>query len=459
MGLALDSGLTRLLRWWAAQAALARLFQEGGVMRAATAIAVACGLSLATVGCSDDEAQKHKTLALGFVGQFSNTHRIAFLTACLRSINDAGGIEMPDGTYELELAAEDHGGSTEGGVQAMERLADQGVSTVIDPNWSSIILGEQPDHSDGAVSVAKERRMLVVSGGATSPAITDLDDDDLIWRTVPSDSVQGTVAADALIEQGVTTAAVIHRDDAYGNGLADAFEQAFQGKGGQITSSVKYETDGADQLDFKAQLEATFAPQPRAILLVSFEEVYAITSQIDVGGYLDAYADAAPIFFGTDGFFAPDTMLENIPASVLRHLQGTVPKSDSKADDYQKLVELMRAEGIADSDNVDGARFDAVELLALSIQAAQSRSADDIKLKLGEISRADAGDTVVHAGEWAKAKAALLAGEGINYEGASGPIEFSDQGDPTAGSIGRWQIIEKSGVFSIEDDVIVPYQL
>lgn len=428
-------------------------------MRAATALAVACGLSLATAGCSDDEAQKHKTLPIGFVGQFSNTHRIAFLSACLRSINDAGGIDMPDGKYELKLEAEDHGGSVTGGVQAMERLADRGVTAVIDPNWSSIILGDEPDHSDGAAGVAKERRMLVVTGGATSSAITDLDDDDLVWRTVPSDSVQGTVAADTLIEQGVTTAAVIHRDDAYGNGLADAFERAFQAEGGQVTSSTKYATTGADQLDFSAQLEATFATQPQAVLLVSFEEVYAITSQIDVGGYLDAYADGGPTFFGTDGFFAPDTMLENIPGSVLRHLQGTVPRADNSTEDYQKLLELIESEGIVDSDNVDGARYDAVMLLALGIQAAQSRSADDIKLQLGDISRADPGDTVVHAGDWATAKAALQAGESINYEGASGPIEFSDRGDPTEGSIGRWKIVEKDGVFSIEDDVVVPYRL
>ena len=36
---------------------------------------------------------------------------------------------------------------------------------------------------------------------------------------------------------------------------------------------------------------------------------------------------------------------------------------------------------------------------------------------------------VIRPGEWKKAVAAIAAGEDINYEGASGAIEFDDQGD------------------------------
>src|SRR6185503_8098145 len=129
------------------------------------------------------------------------SQRIAFLTAALHDLNDKGGVELPDGPYQLKLVVEDHGGSVAGGVAAMQRLADQGVTVVIDPNWSSIILGDAPDHSDGAAAVAKERRMVLITGGATSPEISNLDDDNLVWRTVPSDVVQGQVAATTLTEQ------------------------------------------------------------------------------------------------------------------------------------------------------------------------------------------------------------------------------------------------------------------
>ena len=40
----------------------------------------------------------------------------------------------------------------------------------------------------------------------------------------------------------------------------------------------------------------------------------------------------------------------------------------------------------------------------------------------------DGGDTVILSGEWAKAREALLAGEGIDFQGASGPLDLDDNG-------------------------------
>ena len=42
---------------------------------------------------------------------------------------------------------------------------------------------------------------------------------------------------------------------------------------------------------------------------------------------------------------------------------------------------------------------------------------------------ANAPGMVIRPGEWAKAKEAIAAGEDINYEGASGAIEFDENGD------------------------------
>jgi branched-chain amino acid transport system substrate-binding protein len=43
-------------------------------------------------------------------------------------------------------------------------------------------------------------------------------------------------------------------------------------------------------------------------------------------------------------------------------------------------------------------------------------------------------------GDWAKAKQALLDGHGIDYTGASGPIDFTERGDPSRGTYSIWQI-------------------
>jgi len=50
----------------------------------------------------------------------------------------------------------------------------------------------------------------------TSPEFTDYEDDDLYFRTAPSDVLQGQVLADLMIEDGVASAALLARQDSYG---------------------------------------------------------------------------------------------------------------------------------------------------------------------------------------------------------------------------------------------------
>ncbi len=428
-------------------------------MRQLASFCLLVTIALAAAGCGNDEPVEAKTLPIGFVGQASNSQRIAFLTAALHDLNDKGGVDLPDGPYQLELLVEDHGESIAGGVAAMHRLADQGVTAVIDPNFSSIILGDAPDHSDGAAAAARELGMVIMSGSATSPEITDLDDDGWVWRTVPSDTVQGKVAADTLIAQGVQTAAIIHRDDSYGRGLAEQFEKSFEAEGGAVVGLASYPTENAEQLDFTTQLDDVFTNKPAALLLVCTDEVYSIASQIAVNGYLDAYAADELVFFGTDGFFTPARLLQNLPEEILRRLEGTAPGADPSNPNHQALLAIAAAQGITDPDNVDSSRYDAVLLLALAIQAAQSRDGSAIKAVLQDVSRADPGDVEIQVGEWAKAKEALLTGKTINYEGASGGIEFSAQGDPTVGTIGLWKVVASGSGYAVDESVVVPYQL
>ena len=94
-------------------------------------------------------------------------------------------------------------------VQAMSLLAEKGVTATIGPPWSSMSLGALPDHSDGVGLSARAHDMLLISPSATSSEITGLSDDDLQWRTTPSDAVQASVAATTLVGEGIMTAAVL----------------------------------------------------------------------------------------------------------------------------------------------------------------------------------------------------------------------------------------------------------
>lgn len=132
-----------------------------------------------------------------------------------------------------------------------------------------------------------------------------------------------------------------------------------------------------------------------------------------------------------------------MPAEVLVNLGGTVSGSNVESESYQTMVEIVTEAGLGPS-YVDELRFDAVTLIALAIQAAGTVESRSVRDAMIDVSRADEGDTDVMVGQWALARETLLSGGGINYEGASGSIEFSERGDPTTGVIQIWRV-ERDG--------------
>jgi branched-chain amino acid transport system substrate-binding protein len=83
--------------------------------------------------------------------------------------------------------------------------------------------------------------------------------------------------------------------------------------------------------------------------------------------------------------------------------------------------------------------YDAAYVVALAIQAAGSADRAAIRGALRTV--ANAPGEVVGPGEWARARQLLGAGTKVNYEGASGPVEFNATGD-AQGRIEHWTVRE-----------------
>jgi branched-chain amino acid transport system substrate-binding protein len=73
-------------------------------------------------------------------------------------------------------------------------------------------------------------------------------------------------------------------------------------------------------------------------------------------------------------------------------------------------------------------------LLALAAQQAGDDSGEAIAANMQSVST---GGTKVT--NYADGLAAIEAGEDVDYDGYSGPIEFDENGDPTGASIGIYQ--------------------
>ena len=157
-----------------------------------------------------------------------------------------------------------------------------------------------------------------MSASATSSAISLLDDDDYVWRTIASDALQAERSAGLLLERGVRTAAILHRDEAWGNGIAEAFIEAFEDSEGRATgamggsagasstgevfASVAYDVTGDSirdlfAYDYREELTEVFAEMPEVLVVASFDEVSRIATRMILGGHLDVYGDEPPILW------------------------------------------------------------------------------------------------------------------------------------------------------------------
>ncbi|MCY4313464.1 MAG: ABC transporter substrate-binding protein, partial [Gammaproteobacteria bacterium] len=106
--------------------------------------------------------------------------------------------------------------------------------------------------------------IVMISPSATTPALSTAEDNGLFFRTAPSDARQGQVMANILGSRGITSVAVTYTNNDYGKGLADSFQSAYSGAGGEITTSVSHE-DG--KADYSAAVE-TLASEGGEVLVV-----------------------------------------------------------------------------------------------------------------------------------------------------------------------------------------------
>jgi ABC-type branched-subunit amino acid transport system substrate-binding protein len=375
----------------------------------------------------------------------------------VREINEAGGLTIDGEDYAIDLVRAQMGETPDTGVAAVQSMVTQGVVAAVGPRWSSITLGKLPDHSDGAAAAAIAAHLLLVSGSATSAAVTTLGDDDLVWRTVPSDNLQGELAAaTAAGALKAKTAAILFRDDAYGKGLASTFATAFEAKGGHVLASKGYDVSGSVNAYAFPELDAVFKDKPDVVYVVTFGEIAQVANRVVQGNYLQAYGATPPSFLSADGAFS-DNLLANAPGAVLKRLQGTNPTASPDDPNFKKYAAANALAGFAKPEGNSANLYDAVYCIALAIQAAGSTDAEDFKKAMRAISRDDGGDTTIDVGDWVKAKEALAAGKGIDYQGASGPIDFTAAGDPGRGRFVLWSIVDDGKGFAFDQSKSVSY--
>ena len=335
-------------------------------------------------------------------------------------LNAAGGVL---GGRRIEIIQADGATSDVVSVDAARKLVTvDRVAGIVGPLGS----GATPAVAN-AVTVPNGVPQITPS--ATAPSLTLLEDDDFLFRTTPSDAFQGVVLANLAWELGYRNAGVLYINNAYGVGLADQFAETFAELGGEVTT-VPHESGAPTYASEIA--DATFT-DPDVLVAMS----YPVSAGVYVREAIES--GAADTFLFVDGTRSEE-LIGVVGAAALEGTYGTAPgpvEGEASArfwSDYTTAFGEFPPVYLHES-------YDAMAIFGLAIEAAGSDDREAVRDALRPV----AGPPGVEVGhgvdELARALQLIRDGQEVNYEGASGPVDFDENGD-VAGAMEIWRIVE-----------------
>lgn len=394
------------------------------MLLAVTVLAVACAPAeeeTGDTGGTEAAQDGDGTLSLGYIlpetGSLADfgPAMIAAVEMAVERVNEAGGVLGED----VELS---------GGDEAdQETIANQTADRLLADDVDAIVGAAASAQTLAIIDKVTGAGVAQCSGSNTSPTLTDYADDGLYFRTTASDVLQGPVLAETILDDGAAEVAILARADDYGEGLAEATLQALE-EAGAVGTITLYDPDAST---FDAEVQAVSDADPDAVALIAFEEgAQIISTMIESGIGPDDIA-----LYGADGLFSADLWESVDPEdpAVLDGMKGTGPNPAVEQDFLGDLEEF--APDIGATTTFAGQKYDCVTIIALAAVAAET---DDATVFAEDI--VDLTQEGEPCDSFADCADLLAEGEDIDYEGVSGPLDFTDEGEPASASYLVWEM-------------------
>lgn len=350
--------------------------------------------------------------------------------------------QMAEAGFTIQFYHQDSGTDPETAKAAVKKLIHEHNAAAILGSGSSGVI----------VPVAEEvtcpNDVLMISPGATSPFISVMSADeekDMLFRTCPSDALQGVVLG-KLAASLYKTASIMYVNNAYGQGLAHQFKLSFQKRGGTVYTMLPHDEKTAKTYasELREAFKRVYLTQPfqsgRSDVLCVFS--YPEHAKIYVKEAVEIYKNHNFLF--SDGAKSEE-LIQAVGPENLEGQMGTSPAvavgepyADFTSDYKHEYGNIPAAPFIANT-------YDATALLGLAAYAAHVKGlpldSRNIRDQLRKV--ANPPGMFIGPGEFKLAFELLKNGRPINYEGASGSVDFDENGDVIA-PIEIWRITNGS---------------
>jgi len=410
--------------------------------------------------------------------------QVALLAAT--RINAEGGIDGQRLAIEIEDV-----GDTSDPVEvaaAFQALVDRGAVVVVGPATQDQVVA--------VVDIAVATRTPFLSPISTTPWRAGVDgdrpaDDGYMFRVVANDElqtlalayylrnldaeapVQTVVVTEADCTCGGPTCSLVEGDSptAQALGVFSYFE-CFYEQGTDVIREVTFKTlfqqgldgdvadgDPTPRLDEAITLLDSLDPPPQVVVLAGLgDDALTIITR-----WIAAHPNettAQQVRWLTTATTKTPSFATEMPAEVFADLDaaispisGSAPTTPVVGRAYRTLE---RAYADATGDEIANRAFapnvwDAIYLAAAALTAQRVRGEDaggpGLRTTLREVSR---DGPILHAGQWIDLTTILRNGGDVDYDGASGPVDFKDDGE-VDGPYEIWQVApDGAGGFGFE---------
>jgi branched-chain amino acid transport system substrate-binding protein len=356
------------------------------------------------------------------------------VTLALKDINAAGGV---NGKPVSQVGADEG--------TAQPSIVTQGTNTLLADKVNAIIGAAATGDTLAVIDKITTAPVVECSPSNTGAVLTNYADHGYYFRTAPPDGLQSKALANLIISDGHSNVELVGQATDYGKGFLSGLNSALTSSGASVAGQVTYDPTATT---FTAEASKIKAAKPDAVVIIGYEETGTVIKDMIQAGF---GPKQVPIYVadGAQSSTLWKSVDPNNPA-VLEGVGGTAPSAAPSNG-----TKAFPAEFKAAYPNVDAIysaqAYDCTNVIALAAEEAKSNAPQDFVKHMDDVTVGGTKCTT-----FAACKTLIDAGTDIDYDGASGPLDFTSVGEPSVGTYDIWHFDNKGAVTTDKQTVVTP---
>lgn len=333
-------------------------------------------------------------------GGFDGPRMLKAIKAVLDEVNAAGGLLG----RKVEVVVEDDQTNPEAAVRAARKLIDVAKVPVIMGTWASAVTAAV------APLCWESKTFLTTVSGADS--ITLLPHQGYLIRTQPNSQMQAGKHAEFIASTGAKRVYIMSIQAPFAQPTQDRVKSVLPTKGSEMVGALFYEKD---KTTYRSEVDLALKTNPDLLYLNGYApDVTVLLRDLYRAGF------NGPRF--SQSYAVTGKVLEALPPEATEGVITVQPSADVDSPAFSLASKRL---GIAEPDSYETQATDWASLVALTVAKGKEATGTALKENVRKICQG-AGTKVYSAIDGLKL---LAEGKEINYEGASGPCDFTDIGD------------------------------